>query len=227
MRTERGEARTGFRSLPPLPSPATPVEQQPRAPQMSVFEGSQYLPAPAPERKRWPWVVGGIGVLAVLVLLGLQFMAPAAPPEALGLAMLEAQGQLQIQWNNSSRTILRATSGSLNITDGTFIEKVPLTRSQLADGHYLYTRKGGDVEVRMEVASTIGDIAESSRFLGRPVVEATPAPDTQLLLEAQRDELAAEVARLKNQNSTLNNRIQQLERTQRILEIRLGIPDQK
>ena len=222
-RAERAEARGGFRSLPPLPMPPTPVER-PRVAQMPVFEGSQYMPAPVPQPKKWPTVVGGIAVLAVLAFFGLRYFAPTAPPEALGLVMAESQGQLRIQWNNGSRTILRATRGNLDITDNNVVEKVPLSRSQLADGQYLYTRKGGDVEVRMEVESSDGTLAESSRFLGRPA--APPKTDELEALEKQRDELQAEVDRLKAQNTGLNDRIQQLERTQRILETRLGIPQQ-
>ncbi|MEO5926181.1 MAG: hypothetical protein ABIR70_20330 [Bryobacteraceae bacterium] len=225
MRSERGDVRSGFRNLPPLPMPIAPVERSRQA-SMPVFEGSQYLPAPLPEKKKWPWLVGGVALLALLALGYMRFFAQSAPPEALGLVMTEAQGQLQIQWNNSSRTILRATKGSLNITDGTSIERVPLSRGQLSDGHYLYTRKGGDVEVRMEVDSTVGALAESSRFLGRAPVAAVPAGELQAL-DDQRKALETEVSRLKEQNSALNDRIQQLERTQRILEIRLGIPDKQ
>jgi hypothetical protein len=225
MRADRGEIRAGFRNLPPLPMPSAPVERSRPAP-MPVFEGSQYLPSPLLERKKWPWLVGGLAVVAVLAMVWLQFFAKSAPPEALGLVMTEAQGQLQIQWNNASRTILRATKGSLNITDGTSIERVPLTRGQLADGHYMYTRKGGDVEVRMEVDSTVGALAESSRFLGRVPGAAAPSAELQVL-EQERNALQTEVGKLKEQNSALNDRIQQLERTQRILEIRLGIPEKQ
>jgi hypothetical protein len=225
-RAERGESRAGFRSLPPLPAPLTPVDLPRSAAPMSVFEGSQYLPKPMPERKIWPWLVGGLAVLAVVAFIGLRFVVPAAPPEALGLVMTEAQGQLQIQWNNASKTIRSATKGTLNIADGTAVEKVSLTRGELSDGHYLYTRKGGDVEVRMEVDGTAGALAESSRFLGRPPVVATPAGDLQVL-ESQRVALEAEVDRLKGQNAALNDRIQQLERTQRILESRIGIPEKQ
>lgn len=218
-RAERGESRAGFRSLPPLPAPLAPVDRPRSAP--SIFEGSQYLPTPMPpERKKWPWLVGGLAVLAVVALVVLQFFVAPVPPEALGLVITEAQGQLQIQWNNSSKTILRALKGTLNITDGAATERVVLTRGQLSDGHYLYTRKGGDVEVRMEVDGGSGALAESSRFLGRAPVVPTPAADLQVL-ESQRAALQAEVDRLKGQNAALNDRILQMERTQRILETRI------
>jgi hypothetical protein len=222
-RGDRGDSRAGFRTLPPPPASSL---RAPR-PTASVFEGSQYMPTPIPaERKKWPWLVGGLAVLAVLAFFGLQFYAPTAPPEALGLVMTEAQGQLQIQWSNSSKSIVRATKGTLTITDGTAVERVALTRGQISDGRYLYTRKGGDVEVRMEVEGSAGSLAESSRFFGRPPVAPTPIAETQAI-EDERAALQAEVDRLKGQNAALSVRIQQLERTQRILEIRLGIPDKQ
>lgn len=219
-RAERGEARAGFRSLPPLPIPLAPVEPVRSSAPMSVFEGSQYLPKPMPERKIWPWLVGGLAILVVAAFLGLRYMVPASTPEPLSLVVTEAQGQLQIQWSNTSKTVVRATKGQLNITDGTAVERVVLTRGQLLDGHYLYNRKGGDVEVRMEVDGTGGALAESSRFLGRAPVTPPAAGDLQQL-ESERAALQAEVDRLKGQNSALTERIQQLERTQKILESRI------
>jgi hypothetical protein len=116
---------------------------------------------------------------------------------------------------------VRATKGSLRITDGTATERVVLTRGQLADGNYLYARKGGDVEVRMDVDGTAGTLSESSIFVGRPPAPAAaPQGDVQAL-EAQRAALEAEVNRLKGQNAALSDRIVQLERTQRILESRI------
>jgi hypothetical protein len=193
---------------------------------MSIFESSQYQPMPAPQSKKWPLLVGGLVVLAVLAYAAFRYLGPSAPLEALGLVVTEAQGQLQIQWNNRSQTIRRATKGTLSINDGASVSKVPLSRSELADGQYLYTRKGEDVEVRMEVEGSDGPLAESARFLGRPVVTPTAAAaqnDELESIENQRNALEVEVDRLKGQNSALSERIQQLERTQRILESRLGI----
>jgi proteasome lid subunit RPN8/RPN11 len=221
-RAERGEprpeSRIGFRPLPNIPD-QSPL-RAPRPAQMSVFEGSQYYPSPVPERKKWPWLVGGLAVLAVLAFLVLRFW-PTKPAEGLGLLVVENQGQLEVQWNAGSRTIVRATKGSLTISDGTAIQQVPLSRSQLSDGRFLYIRRGGDVEVRIEVEGTEGNLRESSRFLGRPPVPQKS--EETLQLESQRAALEQEVQTLKGQNAELNTRIQQLERTQRILESRIGI----
>jgi flagellar motility protein MotE (MotC chaperone) len=95
----------------------------------------------------------------------------------------------------------------------------------LTEGRYAYLRKGGDVEVRMEVETSDGVLRESSRFLGRPLVreEDHRAAD----LEAQKAALERQLEELKAENATLNQRIRQLERTQRLLEARIGIVGQQ
>ncbi|MEO8100731.1 MAG: hypothetical protein ABI811_23740 [Acidobacteriota bacterium] len=224
-RQDRAETRAGFRTLPPLPAPPTVprVERQLAAP-MSIFEASQYHPSPAPERKKWPYLVGGLALLALLAAIGLHYLQPSAAPEPLGLVMMEREGQLEVRWNSTNRAILRATGGSLKIHDGDADLSVPLSRSELGDGRYLYSRKGGDVEVQMEVNSDAGVQHESSRFLGRPL--APPVNEELKNLTDQKAQLELEVTRLKTENSNLADHIQQLERTRQILETRLGITQQ-
>ncbi len=224
-RAERPDRASARMTLPPLPPPpsAQPIRQQAYNPP-PMFDPMPY-PSPVPERKRWPWLVAGLAVIAILAFVGLRYFWQPAPPESLGLQVTEREGELQIVWNNASRTVVRATKGTLEISDGDASERVPLTRSQLSDGHYFYTRKGGDVEVRMQVESTDGSLGESARFLGRaPQPEKT---DQLQLVETQRSELEQENQKLKTENAALNDRIQQLERAQKILEMRLGITGAK
>lgn len=226
-RSERGESRSGaFRALPPLPpTPPVRVERpQPRPAPMPVFESSQYYPSAVPERKKWPWVVGIVAVLGVAAFIFLRFFWQAAPPETLGLQIAEREGQLEISWSNTSRSIVHATRGTLNILDGPTPTSVPLTRMELGEGKHMYTRQGGDVEVRMEVeTASDGTVRESSRFLGRPPAPAKASNDQTQILESQNAELQKEIDRLKAQNAGLNDKVQSLERTQKILESRLGI----
>jgi hypothetical protein len=224
-RSERNtESRTAFRNLPPLPPPPVRVEKpQPRPAPMPVFESSQYYPSPVPERKKWPWILGIVATIGVLVFLFMRFYLPSAPPETLGLQIMEREGQLQISWSNTSRSIVHATSGVLNILDGPTPTNVPLTRMELGEGKYMYTRQGGDVEVRMEVESSDGTVREVQRFIGRPPAPAKADTDQVHILESQNAELQKENDKLKAQNAALNERIQTLERTQKILESRLGI----
>lgn len=206
---------------PPNPPPARPEPAAPRP--MPVFESSQYYPSPIPERRTWPWVVGVLAILIVVAVVGMRFFWQPLQQDSLGLVMTEREGELQVEWNSGSRSVLRATRGLLLILDGADTERVPLTRAMLTEGRYAFARKSGDIEVRMEVETTRGTLRETSRFLGRPAAAAPASDGRSEELEAQRAALEAEVNRLKAQNAVLYNRVQQLERTQRLLESRLGI----
>lgn len=233
---ERPVRSSSVPPLPPLPQPAPMQQAMPPLGSGSPFQRSTFgaqspmfdpMPYPSPqEKKKWPWFVGGLAVLAILAFIGLRYYWQPTIPESLGLQVAEREGQLQIGWNNSSRTVVRATKGVLEIQDGDASERVPLTRSQLADGRYLYTRKGGDVEVRMQVESDGGPLSESARFLGRAPQAAAEANQIELIT-AEKASLEEENARLKGENARLTDRVQQLERAQRILEMRLGITGAK
>jgi hypothetical protein len=67
-------------------------------------------------------------------------------------------------------------------------------------------------------------LEEASRFLGRPPGPESDPRESETL-KNQRDELQAEVNRLRRQNEQQTERIQQLDRTLRILQARLGIAD--
>ena len=69
-------------------------------------------------------------------------------------------------------------------------------------------------------------VQEASRFLGKAL--PVPAKSEDLTeLQRRRDELEAEVRRLRQDNGAEAARIQQLERTLRILQTRLGIDQGK
>jgi len=69
---------------------------------------------------------------------------------------------------------------------------------------------------------------EATRFLGRPPAAAAAANSDELVaIQRKRDELEAELRRLRQQNGDQAARIQQLERTLRILQTRIGIDQGK
>jgi hypothetical protein len=156
---------------------------------------------------------------------------PVAGAEPIALAVVERDGQLLIEWNHIARPVAAATSGTLDVTDGAETRTFPLTRQMLAAGHFTYQRKTGDIEVRLSVdGPETGKVQESSRFLGRaPEVAAAAAANVKDLadLEKRRTELEAEIGRLRRENQAQSERIQQLERTLRILQTRLGIVEGK
>ena len=75
--------------------------------------------------------------------------------------------------------------------------------------------------MRMQVEGSDGPLSESARFLGR--APQAPKPDEVQAAQEEQAALEQENQKLKAENGTLRDRIQQLERAQRILETRLGI----
>lgn len=229
----RSETRPISRAPQQFPAPER-IERA-RSPLSPVGEGAGYYPDPVPPRKIWPWIVGGVAIVIALVLLGFQFWQ-GSEPESLRLIVTEKDGQLQIEWNSTMRAVARASGGSLNILDGSTVEHISLSRTQLGEGRYMYTRKNGDVEVRMEVDSDGDTVRESSRFLGRAPIAAVPESATRVdegrtaspasdaaANDSEKAALVEENKRIRLENAVLKERVQQLERVQKILETRLGI----
>jgi hypothetical protein len=182
----------------------------------------QYLPYPE-TRRRWPWgLLAVVLAVAIVAILDLRFSAPRPAPEPISLSVAERDGQLQIQWNHSSRSITGAARGTLEITDGQDSRSLPLTRLDLSRGSFNYLRKSADVEIRMTVEDSAGEkTQEASRFLGSPPVAGDPNELDAIRLE--RDSLQDQLAALRAQNRQQADRIQQLERTLVVLQTRLGI----
>jgi hypothetical protein len=183
----------------------------------------------AAHRRKWYWLAPWVIAVLMIGYLGVRSWIPhtSAAPEPISLSILDRQGQLQIEWKHDAGPVVTATGGSLEIIDGGDAQMVPLTPQILAMGTFTYLRRTGDVEVRMTVSDASGTkVQEASRFLGRPA-PAPVKPEDLTALQQGRDELEAEVRRLRQENSTQSARIQQLERTLRILQTRLGIDQGK
>jgi len=135
--------------------------------------------------------------------------------------VVEREGQLNIEWNRAAQPIAKAVRGSLEIADGPQSRTIPLAPADLAQGKFAYKRATGDIQVRMRVEAPDGTkLQEASRFLGPP--PSAGNADQLKALEQRRDELDAEVTRLKQSNDQQAQRIQQLERTLKILQTRPG-----
>ena len=182
----------------------------------------QYAPYPNTRRKI-PWaIIAVVAAALVLAVLGLRFLGPQLHVEPLSLGVIERDGQLQIQWNHSSQSIIGASAGTLDIVDGGEKRSIPLNRTELAQGSLTYMRRSGDVEVRLAVnTSGGGRMEEASRFLGTPP-EGVDASEMDAI-KVERDALQDEVTRLRGLTGQQAARIQQLERTLVILQSRLGI----
>lgn len=211
----------------PEPSPApAPVERAVPVEQLAPLPDLQLL-RPAPPRRKWPLLLAWVGIVLIAAVMGLRYWMTSGIAEPISLAVIEHDGQLQISWNHSAKPVVAAIDGSLEIVDGAAPLNIKLTRQDLSDGKFTYVRKTGDIQVRMTVQDAKGEkTEEASRFLGPP---PAPPPIPSEVTEGQklRDDLQAEIVRLKKTNGTQAARIQQLERTVRILETRLGFEQGK
>jgi hypothetical protein len=161
-------------------------------------------------------------VVLGLAAWGVRYYLLVPGPDPIALSVLDRDGQLQIQWNRGARSVTAATAGTLDIADGKDSRHIALSPQDLALGSFTYQRSTGDVQVRMVVQDGPGQkVEERSQYLGSSpaVVDSQATKD----LEQQRDDLKAQVDRLRRTNSSQAQKIQELERTQRILETRLGI----
>ena len=210
--------------------PAEPVEAVEPPPQYDApsfghpsRQIPQYAPYPNTGRKI-PWtIIGVVAAALIIAVIGLRFLGPQLHPEPLSLAVIERDGQLQIQWNHASKSLDGAAGGMLEIVDGPDKRDIPMNRNELAQGSFTYTRMTGDVQVRLVVNTAGGQrMEEASRFLGAAPVASADATELDAI-KVERDALQDEVTRLRGQSAQQAARIQQLERTLVVLQTRLGI----
>jgi proteasome lid subunit RPN8/RPN11 len=221
----------GFRPNPvsgpvPVPDPA-PVAQPvspaaPPAPPKSAISLSEpaaaelsapsFLVERASSSRRW--MVVGIGIVAILGVLGAAFEVrqmwlpqvlaairpePAVPPPPppLGLSTLDREGQLQINWDRNSPSVQRASDAILEITGGGQLPTaIQLDTAHLQAGSFTYARTAEKVDVLLIVHQKDGpDLREVTSFLGK-LPDRQPAEDPEAQ-QKQREEMAKQAAKLK------------------------------
>ncbi len=171
--------------------------------------------------KKWLWLVAALIVIGLLAATGARFLTSDAANETISLSVLEREGQLDIEWNRLAAPISKAVGGALEIADGPQNRSIPLKPAELALGKFSYKRDTGDIQVRMIVDEPGGKkVQEASRFLGPP--PSSGNAEQLKTLQQRKDELETEVNRLKQSNDDQAQRIQQLERTLKILQTRQG-----
>jgi hypothetical protein len=218
---------TRYPAPPDAADPREPLDE-PRARYEAPLFGQPSRPIPEDSPypntgRKIPWAIIGVVVVALAAAVaGLKYLGPQLNAEPLSLGMIEQNGQLQIQWNRASRSILNAAGGTLEIVDGPDQRDIPMNRNELAQGSFTYARRSGDVQVRLTVIGPGGRrMVEASRFLGAAPAQGDTNGTEEL--KAERDTLQDEVTRLRQQSAQQAARIQQLERTLVILQSRLGI----
>jgi proteasome lid subunit RPN8/RPN11 len=209
--------------MPESAPAAVPVPAQRAAPEAagpSPELSTAGLPAPkflieSPAAGR-RWMVVGIGVVAILGILGAAFEirdmwlprvlsafrpAPASAPapipsSALELSTIDREGQLQISWNRNSAAVQRASDAVLEITEGgPLLTAIQLDTAHLQAGSFTYARTAEKVDVRLIVHQKDGpDLREVTSFLGK-LPERKPVEDPEA--QKQRDEMTKQAAKLK------------------------------
>lgn len=191
---------------------------------------------PAPSRKRDRSEVAAsssssflsghwrLAVVAAIILLG-AFASFAVPrlrttpvsQDPLQLRLLDAQGQLRVEWNRMSGILAQADSAALVIADGGPLPPINLDKETLETGSVTYARLSEDVSVRL-VVQRKGQppYQEVARYVGSPV----PRIETKEMLAARegRSKMLGEAQRLRDQLVLESQRMRDLERTVKRLQ---------
>jgi hypothetical protein len=179
--------------MPPPPAESAPPE--------TILEEPASLPDPAlprflsvePQfvRKRGTWVglslalaaLGGCGYLTRGLwwdgtVGSIQSALAGGQVPALGLKTIDADGQLQIQWDPHSPALSKPKGARLTIVDGPKLRPIALDVAHLASGVFTYGRETQKVDVTLTITESSGQtVREQTVFLGRP--SPAPVPDTQ------------------------------------------------
>jgi len=161
----------------PEAAPEAPPEAVPEAPQAEISA------APAQSAKSWSALAGWLLALALAVGLGGTLAWLMRPSQRLALQLQDAQGQLQITWNETARPVRNAQSAALEITDGNANTWLELDLDQLRRGNVTYVRRSNMVAVRLKIQPRgSAPVEEVARFLGppEPLQPSTAAAGTLL-----------------------------------------------
>ena len=212
--TTRGPAlvRSSPYSNPPLATRTGAFWEPPKFPN---------APPPSPAGSRWIWAIPG---LLALVLAGaiVRDRVHPLPQKPINLRMRQNGDQMTLSWDGNSPTVRGAFGGSLEILDGQGNQHLELTREQMRHGSVNYARKSGDLEATLILRLTGGATArEVARYVGP--VGPPPAEAEAAGLRQERDRLAAENAKLKEQARKNANRADTAEGLVRILQKRIKV----
>lgn len=194
-------------------APFTPSEsgrgtQLARASDFPRFAPPERLQQPARQR-HWSWLAAWFaGVF--LIGYALYWVWSIRTPDPILLRVAEINGDLRIEWDRASSSVLGASEGSLEIRDRQQTRSIRLSPEQLALGHYLYPATTSDTAVRLKVTGLLRpDVEESVNFVAEAQPGAGPRGNAEV--REQRDRLLQENRKLKNDMKRLEDRIRRIE----------------
>lgn len=195
------------------PAPFMGAGLAPRGFQYSGVDQRPLYPPPAHAAKsrQWLWFVAWCGSL-LAAGLGAYWFFNVHQSAPLLLRLAEQDGDLRIEWDRAAASVRNASTGALEIREGSRSRQIRLSPEQLAVGSYLFPLGAGDVSVRMNVSGTwSASVEESASF----VAEALPGSGGGRVnseLREHRDKLLQENRKLKNDTKKLEDRLEALER---------------
>ena len=197
--------RTPASVPPPIPKPdPVPEALAPPRPAPRALPSLPPLPPRAPSRaatgssrSKWLWaLLISVALIGGAVFYFLEFWRP---DRSFSLQVADHNGQLSFEWDKTSPSIQGARGSSIEVTDNGATQRFPLTSDQLQAGTFSYARHSGTVSARMMVIREDGSVVEeTANFAGATLVPEGPSQEV-LSLRAERDELKAEVQRLRDQ----------------------------
>jgi proteasome lid subunit RPN8/RPN11 len=210
-----------------LEAPPAEIQQQaiPARPELAVPQFARQEP---PLRGRL-WLAAVLGGVATIGAIGAavktreawipRFVSAvrpnqtaASPAPSMGLRTADFDGQLQINWDRFSPTVQEGAVGILELTDGGPLPRsIPLDLAHLQTGTFTYARQSEKVDVKLIVRRPDGqESREATTFLGRLPERKPPLEDGAA--RKQRDELAAQAAKLKTDLNSQAARTRKLEK---------------
>ncbi|HUQ94715.1 MAG TPA: hypothetical protein VM120_23745 [Bryobacteraceae bacterium] len=166
---------------------------------------------------RWAWAAVALLVCTIALFAVPKLRTPVMPAEPLQLRLLDAQGQLRIEWHRNNPTLQFAEAATLFIKDGDQLPPIELDRESTQRGSVTYARLSEDVTVRLVVKlKNQAALQELARYVGSPV----PKIETRELRQVRqgRERLLSEARRLREELQKESYRTRDLERTVQRLE---------
>lgn len=177
---------------------------------------------------RWLWIGLGLLALALVIFLIIQKTASQAAAASFGLRAAAMGDGIEISWDRDSTPVWNGHRASIKIQDGPDTKQISLSSDQLHAGKTTYRRATPDVAIEMTIYDSGGsEIHEFARFIAPAPYAPSSTPAAQSTdtnqIRAERDNLAAQVERLKADVRKEAARADQAEVLVRILENRLRV----
>ena len=152
---------------------------------------------------------------------------PPMPPPSLGLHATDHDGQLEIRWDRTSLPVRQSKDAVLEIADGGPLPRsIPLDFAHLQTGTFTYARQSEKVDVKLIIRRPEGpELREVTTFLGK-LPERKPPPE-DAAAKKQREDLAAQAAKLKQDMNWQVVKTKRLEKDLQVMRDELRTQQQR